>query len=296
MASAAPASSEDFYKAKEDGAVDIGDNYQGTGAGENTTLTAELFHQHGDVQVMQSWETPYMHALAEAVVKHLNENKEALMAHGKIAVLEIGFGLGLSATRLQEEMQGIVAEYGNKVVEHHIIELNDEVFANLEKFAAAEAEKGRATVVPHKGNWKDVVEDLKGKELYSGLLYDPFPTCKEEQDFHQLMFISDQHAGPLLQPGGALIYCNLTSLGRLIAEHKGDWEKLWVETQKPYLLGEKMTILEKDYTCTGFTEDSISYTTFAITDEMKAKRDEQKCNYYGGAIHDFALVPVCVKK
>jgi len=286
----------DFYKAKDDGAVDIGENYQGTGAGETSTLTADLFHQHGDIQVMQSWETPFMHALAEALVKHLNENKVALMANGKISVLEIGFGLGLSATRIQEEMQGLVAEFGNKVVEHHIIELNDEVYANLEKFAAAEAEQGRATVVPHKGNWKDVVEELKGKELFSGLLYDPFPTCKEEQDFHQLMFISEQHAGPLLVSGGALVYCNLTSIGRLISDRDGDWEKFWIETQKPYLLGEKMTILEKEYTCSGFGEDGISYTLFKVTDDMKVKRDEQKCNYYGGAIHDFALVPVCVKK
>lgn len=291
---AAPAG--DFYKAKDDGAVDIGGNYQGTGAGETSTLTADLFHQHGDIQVMQSWETPFMHALAEALVKHLNENKAALMANGKISVLEIGFGLGLSATRIQEEMQGLVAEFGNQVIEHHIIELNDEVYANLEKFAASEAEKGRATVVPHKGNWKDVVEELKGKEQFSGLLYDPFPTCKEEQDFHQLMFISEQHAGPLLHTGGALVYCNLTSIGRLISDREGDWEKFWDETQKPYLLGETMTILEKEYTCSEFAEDSISYTLFKITDDMKKKRDEQKCNYYGGAIHDFALVPVCVKK
>ena len=100
------ASAGDFYKAKDDGAVDIGGNYQGTGAGETSTLTADLFHQHGDIQVMQSWETPYMHALAEALVKHLNENKAALMAaNQKISVLEIGFGLGLSATRLQEVTQ-----------------------------------------------------------------------------------------------------------------------------------------------------------------------------------------------
>ena len=55
---AAPAA--DFYNAKDDGAVDIGNNYQGTGAGETSTLTADLFHQHGDIQVMQSWETPFM--------------------------------------------------------------------------------------------------------------------------------------------------------------------------------------------------------------------------------------------
>ena len=103
----------EFYTAKTDGAVDIGDSYQGTGSGDNTTLTADQFHQHGDVQVMQSWETPYMHALAEALVKHVSTNKVALMAHGKISVLEIGFGLGLSATRLQEEMQGLdVLEHG----------------------------------------------------------------------------------------------------------------------------------------------------------------------------------------
>jgi len=287
----------DFYNAKNDGAVDIGDKYKGTGSGENTTLTADQFHQHGNVQVMQSWETPYMHALAEALVKHLNANKAALMeANGKISVLEVGFGLGLSATRMQEEMQKLVEEYGRDKVEHHIIELNDAVFANLEKFAKDEAEKGRAQVVPHKGNWKDVVQGLIGKEKFSGLLYDPFPTCKEEQHFHQLMFISDQHAGPLLHKNGALVYCNLTSLGVLIADHSGDWEKVWTETQKPYLTGKKFTILETEYSCSGFGDGSASYSLFKITDDMKAKRKEQDCNYYGGDIHEFALVPVCVKQ
>ena len=162
--------------------------------------------------------------------------------------------------------------------------------------AAEEAEKGRATVVPHKGNWKDVVQGLIGKEKFSGLLYDPFPTCKEEQHYHQLMFIADQHAGPLLHPGGALVYCNLTSLGVLVADRAGDWEKVWNETQKPYLLGEKFTILGTEYSCTGFADTSVSYSLFEITDDMKAKRAEQKCNYYGGDIHKFALVPVCVKQ
>jgi hypothetical protein len=288
----------DFYTAKDDGRVDIGDNYKGTGSGENTTLTADQFHQHGDIQVMQSWETPYMHALAEALVKHLNANKQALMdAHKKITVLEIGFGLGLSATRLQEELQGLVGEYGNKLVEHHIVELNDAVFENLQKFAADEAEKGRAVVVPHKGNWKDVVKTMVGQGVkYSGLLYDPFPTCKEEQHYHQLMFISEQHAGPLLHTGGALVYCNLTSLGVLCADREGDWEKVWTETQKPYLLGQEMNILDTKYTVTGFSEATISYNLFEITEDMKTKRAEQKCNYYGGDVHKFALVPTCVKQ
>jgi hypothetical protein len=286
---------EDFYDAKEDGRVDIGDNYKGTGSGENTTLTADQFHQHGDVQVMQSWEAPYMNALAEALVKHLTTNKDALMAHGKISILEIGFGLGLSATHLQKELQGLVTEYGRELVEHHIVELNDAVFANLEKFAATEAEKGHAKVVPHKGNWKDVVQGLIGKEKFSGFLYDPFPTCKEEQHYHQLMFISDQHAGPLLHKGGAVVYCNLTSLGVLLADAGGDWDKVWTTTQKPYLLGQKMNVLDTEYSCTGFKEDSVSYSLFEITSDMKAKRTEQKCNYYGGDIHNHALVPVCVK-
>jgi len=285
-----------LYTAKTDGAVDIGGKYQGTGSGENTTLNADLFHQHGDIQVMQSWETPFMHALAEALVKHLKENKVALMAHGKISVLEIGFGLGLSATRLQEEMQDLVGEFGRDKVEHHIIELNDAVFANLEKFAADEAQMGRATVVCHHGNWKDVVQDLIGKDQFSGLLYDPFPTCKEEQHFHQLMFIADQHAGPLLHQGGAFVYCNLTSLGVLCADRAGDWEKVWEETQKPYLLGDKMNILDTEYTVSGFDAASVSYSLFKITDGMKAKRTEQKCNYYGGELHNFALVPVCLRK
>lgn len=236
-----------------------------------------------------------MHALADTLVQHLNVNKESLVTHGKLSVLEIGFGLGLSATRLQEALQPLVAEYGCALVEHHIIELNDVVYANLEKFAMEEAEQRRATVVPHKGNWKDVVKGLVGKEKFSGILYDPFPTCQEEQHYHQFMFISDQHAGPLLHTGGAFVYCNLTSLGVLVADRDGDWEKVWRETQMPYLLEEKFTVMGTTYSCTNFADTSLSYSLSKITDDMKKKRKEQQCNYYGGDIHEFALVPVCIK-
>lgn len=290
--------SKEFYTAKKDGSVDIGNNYGGTGTKTTTTLNKDLFHQHGNIQVMQSWEKPYMDALAVALVKHISTHGDAIIqAYGKIAVLEVGFGLGLSASKFQEQMEPLVKKFGRDKCEHHIIELNDEVFENLKAFAAKEAELGRATVVPHHGNWKDVVEKLKAdkKHTFSGFLYDPFPTHKEEQHFHQLMFVSQNHAGPLLQKGGAIVYCNLTSLGVLLADRAGDWAKVWTETQKPYLNGKAFKIFDTEYKIDGFAPDSISYSLFEITDEMKKQRKEQECNYYGGEIHNHMLVPVCVK-
>eukprot|EP01063_Lacrimia_lanifica_P027467 TRINITY_DN385_c0_g1_i1.p1 TRINITY_DN385_c0_g1~~TRINITY_DN385_c0_g1_i1.p1 ORF type:complete len:291 (+),score=191.48 TRINITY_DN385_c0_g1_i1:78-950(+) len=286
----------EFYQAQENGSVDIGNSYGGTGVGENTTLTRDLFHQHGDIQVMQSWETPYMHQLAVALVAGVAKNAAVLMeAHGKITLLEIGFGLGLSATKMQEELQELVKEHGREKVEHHIIELNEEVFKKLLEFQAQEEKLGRATVVPHQGSWQDVVEDLKkANTTYSGILYDPFPTCKEEQHFHQLMFISDQSAGALLQKNGTFVYCNLTSLGVLLAENNADWKQVWEVTQKPYLNGQEFEVLGKKYTIAGLTNSE--YSLFEVTEDMKAKRAEQKCNYYGGDIHNHALVPVCVRK
>jgi hypothetical protein len=288
-----------IYNAKKDGSVDILENYGGTGApGGATTLNKDLFHQHGNVQVMQSWEKPYMDALAVALVKHISTNADAIIkANGKIAVLEVGFGLGLSATKFQEEMVPLVKKFGRDKCEHHIIELNDDVFGNLKAFAAKEAELGRATVVPHHGNWKDVVEKLKAdkKHTFSGFLYDPFPTHKEEQHYHQLMFISENHAGPLLQKGGALVYCNLTSLGVLLADRAGDWAKVFSETQTPYLTGKSFKIFDTNYKIDGFAADRVSYSLFEITNDMKKLRKEQECNYYGGDIHNHMLVPVCVK-
>lgn len=84
--------------------------------------------------VMERWETPFMEQLA----------KVATERGGK--VLEIGFGLGISANAIQT----------NSISEHHIIEANEEVYKSLVEFA----KNSKKPVKPYLGNWENIVSQF----------------------------------------------------------------------------------------------------------------------------------------
>ena len=181
--------------------------------------------------VMEQWEHPYMAKLAEV----------ATSKNGK--VLEVGFGLGLSASTIQQF----------DIEEHIIIEANAEVIERGKKWAESQ---------PHKvtflhGLWQDKVAELEDDYL-DGILYDTYPLNKEEQHTHQFDFI--KKIQPKLKINGVLTYCNLTSIGVLKDEYK-EWETMWTTTQVPHIIA-----------C-GF--NTYSYTTFSV-------KPPTTCEYYAG--------------
>lgn len=130
----------------------------------------------GEFQVMQRWEEPLMLAMA----------REAMRDGGDI--LEIGFGMGISA--------GMVMELGPK--SYTVIEAHPEVAARAREWGADQP----APVTVHEGFFQDVAHELP--ERFDGVLFDPYPITKDEWwDFH-LNFAPT--AKRLLRPGGTFVY------------------------------------------------------------------------------------------
>jgi spermidine synthase len=134
-------------------------------------------------QVMQEWERPYMEAMSEVVTE----------THGD--VLEIGFGMGISASYIQ----------ARGVRSYTVIECNEDVRARFEAWKARYPGRDLRLVF---GTWQDVLGDLG---MFDGIFFDTYPLS--EAEFQQYVVKSStfaehffEAAAAHLRPGGVFTY------------------------------------------------------------------------------------------
>ncbi len=127
--------------------------------------------------VMEDWETTYMEELAKVAA-----------SKGGI-VLELGFGMGISANFIQKE----------KIKKHIIIEANHDVAKKARVFAKK---------APHKtevleGFWEEMIEKIPDNSL-NGILFDTYPLT--EKELYQNHFTFFPFAYKKLKKGGVFTY------------------------------------------------------------------------------------------
>lgn len=147
-------------------------------------------------QVMQAWESRLMAAMAD------------ISARGHGDVLEIGFGMGISASMIQER----------GVASHTIIELNDDVLSRAEEWRSTMPD---ADIRIIRGSWQDTVASL-GE--FDAVLYDVYPTSDGEvAELAEMPFPADFFvaAKNLLRPNGVFTYYTneIDSLSRWHQRH-----------------------------------------------------------------------------
>ena len=118
----------------------------------------EILLQDNKHQVMMEWEKPYM----EACIDKLQPKGD---------VLEIGFGMGYSATQIQKY----------KPKSHTIIEMDPMVIKRLKKWA-----KDYDNIIIVKGTWQEKINDL-GK--FDEIFFDDFPLKVPENTLEKKLLV-----------------------------------------------------------------------------------------------------------
>jgi guanidinoacetate N-methyltransferase len=128
--------------------------------------------------VMEDWEDSYMRELA-----HIASTQKG-------SVLEVGFGMGISARYIQEQNPAL----------HLVVEANKGVYEKLLDFATTANSK----VQPLFGFWQDVTHKTIEDGSLSGILFDTYPL--QEDEIHRNHFPFFKEAYRMLKSGGVLTY------------------------------------------------------------------------------------------
>lgn len=148
-------------------------------------------------QVMQRWEDNYMKSLA-AIATSKGGN-----------VLEVGFGMGISARYIQKS---------KKINSHTIIECHPAVIAFAKKIFSKELGSGRMKLF--EGFWEDITPDLVDKS-YDGILFDSCPLDSGVEFFQFFPFFEEAHR--LLKDDGIFTYFS-DEATEISSEHRKELE------------------------------------------------------------------------
>jgi hypothetical protein len=143
-------------------------------------------------EVMRGFERPYMRELAYSATKR----------GGRI--LNVGFGLGYVDRYIEE----VRADRG--VTEHHIVELNADVFLLAEEWRNQSPHK--ESVFLHRGDWNDLLPQFQKQGLtFQGIVYDGFPLESSELHRDAVPFLIQTLKRRLVEPRTGLITFYLDS-------------------------------------------------------------------------------------
>jgi guanidinoacetate N-methyltransferase len=129
-------------------------------------------------EVMASYETEYMHKLADIVTKNGGD------------IINVGYGLGI----IDKEIETYRKK--RKLGKHYVIELN--------KYIAEKARQNENLIVLE-GCWKQVIQEFKGDQ-FDGIIYDAYPLKFDEVNRDGINFIEAVVERNLLKKDGILTF------------------------------------------------------------------------------------------
>lgn len=132
----------------------------------------------GDEYVMHEWERPLIRSMVEGLKLTPDDR-----------LLEVGFGMGISASILQE--------FGP--ASHTIVEPHPQVLVQAEHWKGA-----RANIQVHPGYWQQLDT---GNQRYSAIFFDPFADDLEAVDDENLRFLKFAAQSLLGDEGRLALFC-----------------------------------------------------------------------------------------